>query len=61
MKIKKKIICQKIAKTRVDEDIYEALKRISIKKKTSVQQILRKAIKEYVLDNLEFIVLKDQD
>ena len=57
----KKIICQKIAKTRVDEDIYEALKKISIKKKISVQQILRKAIKDYVLDNLEFIILKDQD
>ena len=57
----KKIICQKIAKTRVDEDIYEALKKISIRKKISVQQILRKAIKDYVLDNLEFIILKDQD
>lgn len=57
----KKIICQKIAKTRVDEDIYGALKKISIKKKISVQQILRKAIKDYVLDNLEFIILKDQD
>ena len=55
----KKIICQKIAKTRVDEDIYEALKMISVKKKISIESILRGFIKGYVLDNLELVIQKD--
>ena len=50
---------KKIAKTRVDEDIYEALKMISAKKKISIESILRSFIKGYVLDNLEFVIQKD--
>ena len=57
----KKIICQKIAKTRVDEDIYEALKKISAKKRISIESILRGFIKGYVLDNLEFVIQKDDE
>lgn len=57
----KKIICQKIAKTRVDEDVYEALKIISIKKKKSIESILRGFIKGYVLDNLEHVIQKESE
>ena len=56
-----KISLKKIAKTRVDEDVYEALKIISIKKKKSIESILRGFIKCYVLDNLEHVIQKESE
>lgn len=47
-----------IVKAKIDAKLYEAFKTILSKKNETQQSFLENAIKNYVLENLELIILK---
>lgn len=48
-----------IVKAKIDAKLFEAFKEILSKTSETQQSILENAIKDYVLANLELIILKD--